>query len=280
MPRPLWSGSLSFGLVNVPVQMVSAVRDRQIRFRQIHEPDGAPIEVRRVCSKEDAEIPYDEIARGFETDDGELIVLTDEELATAEPRKTRTIDIEAFVDLEEIDPVYFDHPYLLLPQGESEGTARAYRLLAEAMERTGRVAIGRVVMRTKEHLVAIRVRAGVLALSTLLWHDEVRPAADVDSGSAGKPKKAELDGAVALIEGLSCPFEPDRYKDRHRRRLRKVIGDKEKGRTIRLPEREAEPEPVPDLMAALERSLADMDGGAPKGRTSSKGSSSKKKAKA
>ena len=270
MPRSLWSGSLSFGLVNVPVQMVSAVRDRQIRFRQIHEKDGAPVETRRVCSKDGEEVPYSQVARGFETEDGELIVLTDEELACAEPRKTRTIDIEAFVDLADIDPVYYDHPYVLLPQPDSEGTARAYRLLVEAMERTERVALGRVVMRTKEHLVAIRVREGRMLLSTLLWHDEVRPAEDVDAGGRKKPKKAELEHAVALIEGLSCPFEPDRYEDRYRARLRKVIRDKEKGRTVKAPAKEKEPEAVPDLMAALERSIAEMEKGGAKEKAGSK----------
>lgn len=271
MPRSLWSGSLSFGLVNVPVQMVSAVRDRQIRFRQIHEKDGAPVETRRVCSKEDKEIPYDEIAHGFETEDGDMVVLTDDELACAEPRKTRTIDIEAFVDLGDIDPVYYDHPYVLLPQGDSEGTARAYRLLVEAMTRTDRVALGRVVMRTKEYLVAIRVREGRMLLSTLLWHDEVRPAKDVDAGGAEKPVKGELEQAVALIEGLSCPFEPERYEDRHRKRLKKVIRDKEKGRTIKAPAKEEEPQAVPDLMAALERSIAEMEKGRSKERAKGAG---------
>lgn len=279
MPRSLWSGSISFGLVNVPVQMVSAVRDQQLHFRQIHEKDGAPIETRRVCSEEGVEVPYEEVARGFETDDGEMIVLTDEELACAEPRKTRTIDIEAFADRTDIDPVFFDHPYVLLPQGESEGTARAYRLLVEAMSRTDRVAIGRVVMRTKEYLVAIRVREGRMLLSTLLWHDEVRPAKDVDTGGAKKPKKAELDQAVALIEGLSCPFEPERYEDRHRARLESIVEDKRKGRTIKAPETPEEPEVVPDLMAALERSIAEMEKGRAKeksGASSEKSGGSKK----
>lgn len=281
MPRSLWSGSLSFGLVNVPVQMVSAVRDRQIRFRQIHEKDGAPVETRRVCSEEDKEIPYDEIAHGFETDDGDMIVLTDDELACAEPRKTRTIDIEAFVDLGDIDPVYYDHPYVLLPQGDSEGTARAYRLLVEAMAKTDRVALGRVVMRTKEYLVAIRVREGRMLLSTLLWHDEVRPAKDVDSGGRKKPAKGELEQAVALIEGLSCPFEPERYEDRHRKRLKKVIRDKEKGRTIKAPAKEEEPQAVPDLMAALERSIAEMEKGRSKEKSKASGKgAAKEKAKA
>ena len=153
MPRPLWTGSLSFGLVNVPVRLVSATRDLDLHFRQLHEKDHTPVETRRVCSEEDKEVPYEEIGREY---DG--VILTDEELSAADPRKTRTIDIEAFVDLDEIDPIYYDHPYYLVPAGETDGTVRAYRLLAEVMGKTDRVALGRFVMRTKEYLVAIRVR--------------------------------------------------------------------------------------------------------------------------
>jgi DNA end-binding protein Ku len=262
MPRSLWTGSLSFGLVNVPVQMFTAVRDQGIHFRQLHAKDAAPIETRRVCSKEEVEVPWEEVAHGFETDDGKLIVLTDEELAAADPRRTRTIDIEAFVDLPTIDPIWFDHPYWLAPQGESEGTVRAYRLLVEAMAGSERVALGRVVMRTKEYLVAIRSRDGRLALSTLLWHDEVRPAKDVDTGGAKKPSKKELEQAVALVDGLTVDWDPSRYEDRYRQRLKKVIAAKKKGKTVKLPEepeREREGEAAPDLMAALEQSIADME---------------------
>jgi DNA end-binding protein Ku len=149
MPRSLWSGSLSFGLVNVPVALYSGVADTDVHFRQLHAKDHTPVEIRRYCAKEDAEVPYEEIANGYETD-GDLVILTDAELATAAPRKTRTIDIEAFVDLAEVDPIYLDHPYVLMPSGESEGAMRAYRLLLEVMERTERAALGRFVMRTKE----------------------------------------------------------------------------------------------------------------------------------
>jgi DNA end-binding protein Ku len=149
MPRSLWTGSLSFGLVNVPVALYSGVRDRDLHFRQLHEKDSAPIEVRRFCSKEDEEVAFEDIGHGYDLD-GKQVVLTDEELATAQPRKTRTIDIEAFVDLAEVDPIYFDHPYVLAPSGEAEGVKRAYRLLAEVMSRSDRAALGRIVLRTKE----------------------------------------------------------------------------------------------------------------------------------
>ena len=158
MPRSLWTGSLGFGLVNVPVAVFSGVADTDLHFRQLHAKDHTPVEMHRFCAEEDVEVPYEEIASGYETDDGDLVILTDAELATAAPRKTRTIDIEAFVDLADVDPIYFDHPYVLMPAGDSEGTLRAYRLLVEVMSRSERAALGRFVLRTKEHLVLIRAR--------------------------------------------------------------------------------------------------------------------------
>jgi DNA end-binding protein Ku len=263
MARSLWSGSLSFGLVNVPVQLFSGVKDTDLHFRQLHKTDHAPVEIRRFCSEEDEEVPYEEIASGYETDDDELIVLTDAELATAAPRKTRTIDIEAFVDVEAVDPIYLDHPYVLMPAGDAEGTLRAYHLLLEVMKRTERAALGRFVMRTKEYLALIRARDDRLVLTTLLWHDEVRPAKAVPTPTKrDKPAKKEVDGAAALIDALSCPWDPDRYEDDFEKRLKKIIRDKSKGKTIEIPEDEDEqPAAIPDLMAALEQSLAEVKSG-------------------
>jgi DNA end-binding protein Ku len=259
MARSLWSGSLSFGLVNVPVALFSVVKDTDVHFRQLHDKDHVPIEVHRFCAQEDEEVPYEEIAHGYETDDGEQVVLTDAELATAAPRKTRTIDIEAFVDLADVDPVYFDHPYVLMPAGDTEGTARAYRLLLEVMSRTERAALGRFVMRTREYLVLIRERGGRLALTTLLFHDEVRDTKDLPTPTKkDKPTKKQLDQTVKLIEALSCDWDPERYEDSYEKRLKRVIREKRKGETIKVPEAEPEPSPVPDLMAALEKSLAEI----------------------
>jgi DNA end-binding protein Ku len=257
MPRSIWTGSLSFGLVNVPVSLHSAVRDEGVHFRQLHEKDGAPIDTRRFCSEEDVEVPWEEIVSGYEVGKGSWVTLTDEELAAAEPRKTRTIDIEEFVDLAEIDPIYFDHPYFLVPP-DSEGAARAYRLLVEVMKGSDKAAIGRFVLRTKEYLVALRVRDDALTLTTMLFHDEVRPTKGIEPSKAKKtaPSKKEVDQAVALIEALSQEFDASSYRDRHRERLLKIIRDKKKGRKIKLPEAEDEPKAVPDLMAALEESLA------------------------
>jgi len=259
MARSLWSGSLSFGLVNVPVALYSGVRDTDLHFRQLHAKDHVPVEVRRFCSDEDVEVPYEEIASGYETDDDDLVILTDAELATAAPRKTRTIDIEAFVDVEDVDPIFYDHPYVLMPVGEAEGTLRAYRLLFEVMERTDRAALGRFVLRTKEYLALIRAREDRLVLTTLLWHDEVRATKDVPTPTKkDKPAKKEIDQAVALIDALSCPWDPDRYEDSYTKRLKKIVREKAKGKTIEIPDEEKQPSPVPDLMAALEETLAEI----------------------
>jgi len=250
---------LSFGLVNVPVALYSAVRDLDLHFHQLHEKDAARIETRRLCSKEDREIPPDEIGHAYDLGNGKSVAVTDEELEAVAPRRTRTIDIEAFVDLADVDPVYFDHPYFLAPTGASEGPRRAYQLLVEVMGRTDRAALGRFVMRTKEYLVAIRVRDERLALATMLFGDEIRPTKDIDTGGR-KPPRQQLDQAVALIEALWSEWNPSDFEDCYRARLEDVIARKRKGKRISAPKPEKEPSPVPDLMAALERSLAEATG--------------------
>jgi DNA end-binding protein Ku len=226
--RPIWTGSLSFGLVNVPVRLVSAVRDLDLHFRQLHEKDDTPVETRRICSKEDVEVPYEEIGNAYED-----VVLTDEELSAADPAKTRTIDIESFVKLADIDPIYFDHPYLLIPAGETDGTIRAYKLLAGVMDQTGRA-----------------------ALTTLRFHDEVRSSKGIP-GAGGRTKPKEVAQAVKLIETLSVDWDPSRYEDEYRKRLQAIVRRKRRGGEIKRPEIDPErTQPVPDLMAALEASLA------------------------
>jgi DNA end-binding protein Ku len=263
VPRPLWTGSLSFGLVNVPVMLVTAVRDQGFHFRQLHKQTHRPIEVKRFCSVEDREVPFEEIAHGYETDDRKLVVITDEDLQSIEPRRTRTVEIESFVPLEEVDPIFFDHPYLLLPIGDSEGTLRAYRLLVEVMQESDRAAFGRFVMRTKEYLVLVRARGERLALTTLRRHDEVRPRDEVApaAGKATKARSAAIEQAVAVIDELTVEWEPDRYEDHYRERLATVIDEKRKGGTVKAPTPEKEPAPTPDLMAALEETLASIKAG-------------------
>ena len=264
MPRPLWTGSLSFGLVNVPVRLVSASRDLDLHFRQLREEDGTPIEIKRFCSKEDKEVPYEEIARQFEFDDEETVIVTDGELDALAPERTRTIEIDAFVDLEQVDPIYFDHPYLLVPAADNDGALRAYELLLAVMGRSERAALGRFVMRTKEYRGIVRARDGAMSLTTMRMHDEVRAIDKVDTGGKGKVPKKQLDTALSLIEQMSVGWDPARYDDEYRARLQKVVQDKRKGRTVKVPDLLDEPSPVPDLMAALERSLAEAKGKSPR----------------
>lgn len=260
MPRPLWTGSLSFGLVNIPVAMYSAVRDRGVRFHQLHEPDGSPVETHRVCAEEDVEVPWEEVVKGYELDDGRWVLLSDEDLDAALPARSHTVDIERFVRVGEIDPIYYERPYLLAPR--DDGAARAYALLSQIMADSDRVALGRLVMRARERLVAIRARERALTLSTMLFHDELRPIEEIAGELGdGRPTSKQVQRAVAVIEELSVTFEPGRYHDEHRARLKKVIERKRKGQKIVLP---SEPEPpvptAPDLMGALEESLARIKG--------------------
>ena len=205
---------------------------------------------------------WEEVAHGYRASMASRFVISDEELASVQPRKTRTIEIEAFVELEQIDPIHFDHPYFLVPAGDSEGTHTAYRLLVETMASQERVALGRFVMRTKEYLVAVRARDGALALTTMLFHDEIRPTNDIPTGGR-KPAKKQLDGAVAIIEELSTEWDPGSYKDCYRERLQRVIDAKRKRKAVRAPKREKEPEPMPDLMEALEQTLENLKNGDP-----------------
>jgi DNA end-binding protein Ku len=276
MPRPLWNGSLSFGLVNVPVQLVSAARDLDLHFRQLHKKDGAPIEQRRYCSQDEAEVEWEEVGRAFDLD-GKQVVLTDEELASVQPEKTRTIEVHAFVDLDDVDPIYFDHPWLLVPAGDSQGTRRAYRLLVEVMESTGRAALGRFVMRTKEYLVLVRPRDGLLSLTTMLFHDEVRPTDGIAPGGR-KPAKGKIEQAVAVIESLAAEWEPERYTDCYRERLERIVRQKQKGERVKAPKEPKEPKPAPDLMEALQATLERMGSG--DGRSGEKGKGRRKKAAA
>ncbi|MCK9250573.1 MAG: Ku protein [Solirubrobacteraceae bacterium] len=261
MPRPIWSGSISFGLVNVPVQLYGATRDRSVRFHQVRAGTGEAIETRRVAEGSDDEVDWAEIARGWETDDGRLVVLLDEDLDRAAPERTRTVDVELFVDLEEIDPIHFDHPYWLVPRGEGEGPARAYRLLRDVLADSDRVAIGRIVIRAREQLVAIRERQGLLSLTTMRFAEEIRDPHDtgaVPTDEASAPSDAEVDDAVALLEEMTVDWDPTSYADAHRERLLALVEEKRRNGEVREPDPEDEPVPQvasKDLLAALEESL-------------------------
>ncbi|CAB4894317.1 unannotated protein [freshwater metagenome] len=285
MARSLWTGSLSFGLVNVPVQLVSAVRDQDVHFHQVHKDTGERVQTRRVASTDGEEVDWEDIAKGWETDDGEMIVLTDEDFDAAAPEKTRTVDIDLFVDLQDIDPVYFDHPYWLLPSGDGAGPVRAYRLLVDVMGNAGQVAIGRIVLRAKEYLVALREQDGLLSLTTMRFADELRSPDEIDAipqGAKGKPSKREVDDAVALIGELTDEFRPSRYDDCHRVRLLRLIDEKRRSGKVEIPEPEPEPQAQKapkDLMAALEESLAKARGAKGKGTGGGKAEAPKRAAK-
>ena len=255
--RGLWSGTLAFGLVAVPVELVSAVRDMDVHFHEV-DGRGRRVEVRRVCAQDGKEVPWEQVGHGYELD-GKLVVLSDEELAAAAPERTRTIEVEEFVPLEQIDPAAFDHPYYLLAQGGAEGVTRAYRLLRDVMADEQQVAIGRIVMRSREQLVAVRERDGLLALSTMRFADELRDpgeTGDVPSGRRAAPRRAEVDRALKVIDAMTRDFDPARYEDCHRTRLLRLIRRKQRGGEVEVPAVEPEPEPVSDLMAALEASLS------------------------
>jgi DNA end-binding protein Ku len=256
MPRAIWSGAISFGLVNIPVKLYSAVSKKTVRFHQIDAESGGRVRQKRVGPDGD-EIPYEQIVKGYEIGPDRYVTISPEELEALEPQKTRTIDIEDFVDLEQIDPIYYDHPYYLAPD---TGAAKAYRLLVDAMEDSGKVAVARVVLRSKEHLVAIRPRDGALAMETMLFSDEVIPPESLEELAAAdgdvQTSDRELAMANQLIESLASDFEPEKYRDEYRERVLDLIERKAQGETIVIEEPEAAPEKVPDLMAALEASIA------------------------
>ena len=250
MPRALWTGSISFGLVNVPVRLYSAIAETDLRFHLIHEPDGGRIGYQKTCKKENEPVPDDEIVKGYEFKKDEFVVLTDEDFAAAKTEGVKTIEISDFVPYEEIDPIYFEKTYFLGPQKDGE---KPYALLRAAMEETGLAAIGKFVMRDRQHLGCLRVREGALTLEQMYFHDEVRPVDEIAPRKVRVPK-AELELATALIERFESSFEPERYEDTYRDALLKVIRAKRKGKTVMAPEPEAEEEPA-DLMAALRASV-------------------------
>jgi DNA end-binding protein Ku len=255
MPRAIWSGSISFGLVNVPVKLVTATSSKDVRFHQLHKSDHARILQRRVCSADGEEVPYDEIVKGYDLGGGRYVVVDPAELAALDPEGTRAVEIEEFVDLEAIDPLYFEHSYYLVPEDRA---AKPYALLAEAMSRTNKVALGRFVLRTKQYWTTLRARDGVLVLATMLYEDElVDPGSlEVPSSESVAPSEREVAMATQLIESLSGSFDPGRYRDEYRDKVLALIDAKAGGGTVAEPVAASRPAPVVDLMAALEASVA------------------------
>ena len=262
MARAIWSGTISFGLLNVPVKLYSAVARRGISLREIRESDGARIRHRRVAEGTEEEVPYGEIVKAFEITPDRYVPLGKDEMAALAPEKTRAIDVQDFVDLDQIDPIYFDSPYYL---GPADGAEKAYSLLARAMEESGKVAIARFVFRNKEHLAALRPSDGVLTLTTMRFADEVVPPSELeDVLPSGKPKvaKQEVEMAEQLIESLTRDFDPSAYRDEYREELLGLIERKAEGKDVLTAPATEEPKPTgaPDLMSALEQSIAAVKG--------------------
>jgi DNA end-binding protein Ku len=290
MARAIWSGAISFGLVNVPVKLYTATSPKTVRFNQLSSKTGARIRQKRVDPTTDEEVPFEDIVKGYEITPDRFVTITNEELEALDPRATRTVDIEEFVDLVEIDPIYYDHNYYLAP---TAGGAKAYRLLLDAMREAGKVGIGKVVLRSKQQLCALRPTGDVLALTTMLWGDEVLSPDRLDEIGEIEEAQAtdrELKMAEQLIASLSAEFEPTKFHDEYREQVLALIEAKANGEEIAAAPQVEEPAAAPDLMAALEASLAavrpggDDDEPSPKPRRrapakSADGSRSKAKAK-
>jgi DNA end-binding protein Ku len=267
MARPVWSGTISFGLVNVPVKAFTAVRDHDVHFHQLDKKSGSRIRYKKVSEKSGREVDADQIEMGFEVDGGRYVTFDKKELDDLRPKSTKTIEVTDFVALEDVDPIYYERTYWLAPDGDA--AARAYQLLLAAMEERGRVAIGTVAMRNKQYLTAIRPLDGVLAMSTMRFADEVVPRKEIEElpTRRSKPAPKELRMAVQLLDSLASDWEPKRYKDTYVEELRGRIEAKEAGEEVVAAEPAERGADVIDLSEALQRSL-EQAGGAKRRRTS------------
>ncbi len=255
MPRAIWSGAISFGLVNVPVKLFSAASSKDVRFNQLHAEDNSRIQMKRFCLAENTEVQLDELVKGYEVGPDRYVTLTEDELANLDPEGSRTIDIEEFVDLEDIDPVFFEKSYYLSPE---KGGAKAYSLLMQAMTEANKVALGTVVLRSKQYLVALRPAGNALSMATLYYADEVVSQDSLDGLPGEKVEASDREVAMArqLIETLSTEFDPSKYRDEYRERVLDLIEKKAAGEVVEAPEPKEEAPKVVDLMAALEASIA------------------------
>jgi|tagenome__1003787_1003787.scaffolds.fasta_scaffold20770401_2 DNA end-binding protein Ku len=252
MARSIWNGTIAFGLMTVPVKLHTATESKTVSFREVHIDDGARIEHRRFCSKEDKEVPYKQVVKGYEVSDGTYVVLDKDEIAAAAGDGAHRIDVEHFVDAGAIDPIFFAKTYYL---GAGDDGGQAYRLLHDALEKTGRAGIGRLTFHDREYLTAVRARDGVLVLHTLRFADELVPGSDIEVPEPGRgPGEKEVKMAARLVDTLHAHFDPTDYHDEYREAVLAVIERKRKGEEI-VPEDEPDTDDSADLMAALEASL-------------------------
>jgi DNA end-binding protein Ku len=279
MPRSMWKGAISFGLVTIPVSVYPATEEKSLKFNQLHDEDGGRIRYKRVCEKDGEEVSYDHIVKGYEVEKDRYVILDDDDFDKVPVESSRAIDIDRFVDLDEIDPIMFKKSYYLIPE---QTGAKAYALLREAMSQDGRVGVAKVSFRDKEHLAALRFKDEALTLETMYWPDEIREAEFGDADVDVKVRDQELAMARQLIESLTAEWNPEEYTDEYREALMQIVEAKVNGEEIEV----VEPEPtakVVDLMEALKASVAAAKkGDEPKaasggGSRSSGGGSSKKK---
>jgi DNA end-binding protein Ku len=258
MARAIWTGAISFGLVNVPVKLYSATSPKTVRFHQLSSKTGVRVKQKRVDPSTGDEVPFEEIVKGYELSPDRYVLIEPEELDALDPKATKTIDIEEFVDIAGIDPIYYDHSYYLAP---TAGGAKPYRLLLDAMRAAGKVGIGRVVLRSKQQLCALRPTGEVMKMATMLFGDEVLAPErldELDAVSEAEASDRELKMAEQLIESLASEFDPTKFKDEYRERVINLIERKAAGEEIAVQPQAEEPAAAPDLMAALEASLAAM----------------------
>jgi len=263
-PRALWSGSISFGLVNVPVRLYPAVADHKLRFHLVHEKDMSPIGYQKICKAEEKLVPDDEVVKAFEVKKGKLVVMTDEDFEQAQVEGYRTIEVTDFVPYADIDPIFFAKTYYVGPDSNGE---RVYSLLVQAMEETELAGIAKFVMRERQHVGALRVREGLITLEQLHFADEIRPVSELRPRRV-KVDKRELDLAEQLIESFTSAWKPEKYKDTYRDELCKVIEAKQKGKEVRRAVEPEEEEPA-DLLEALRASIRRSAGGSKQRRNGS-----------
>jgi DNA end-binding protein Ku len=269
-PRAIWSGSITFGLVNAPVRIYSAIQEHKLHFNLLHRKDDSPIGYEKICKKEDKPVPDDEIVKAFEYRKGEFVYMEEEDFAAAKVEGIHTIEITDFVPYADIDPIYFAKTYYI---GPDQGAEKVYSLLVRAMEGSELAGIAKFVMRDKQHLGCLRVRDGALTLEQLYFADEIRPIGEI------KPKKArvekrELDMAQALVENFATEWDPSRYKDTYRDELLAVIKAKRKGKDVHEAAEVEEPEEAIDLMEALRQSVERTKSGRPRTRRTTRARSS------
>jgi DNA end-binding protein Ku len=251
MPRTMWKGAISFGLVSIPIKMYPSTEEKSLKFNQLHDADGGRIRYKRVCSIDGEEVPFEHIVKGYEIEKDRYVLLEDEDFDAVPVESSRAIDIQQFVDLDEIDPIYFQKTYYLVPE---ETGIKAYRLLQEAMSENGKVGIAKVSFRDKEHLSALRFKEDVMVLETMYWPDEIRPAEFDELEKDVKIRPQEVQMAQTLIENLSDEWDPTAFRDEYREALLEIVEKKAAGEEITVVE-EAEPAKVVDLMEALKASV-------------------------